>query len=141
MYSDGISEILKFFKIVKDEKNIAEMTLSETNDELQDLYHELEFKEHTYHGSARIAKEITKVRKERRIAKYTIEQHTPIVDWLNSNQRFIRDLENLLGVVRKAESHTDPDKLIYTYKTNIINEMFNTDSIRIEGVEKNDSKG
>lgn len=133
MYSDVLSEFVKFFKKAEEDKHIADETLSDTDKMLSDLEHELEFGNRSYHEKARIANKITEIRRERRRAKYQIEQLTPIEDWINKNQSSIRSLEKLLGEVRKAESHTDPEKLFYNYRTDIIKELFDDDHVLIKG--------
>lgn len=123
MWSDALDEFLKYFKLAKKEKERAEKVLNETNDKLQDLYHQLEFGNNTYHESARLAKKITEVRRERRLAKYQIEQTSPIDDWLSRNFNTIRSLEKLLAEVKQAEQHTDPEKLSYLYRTDVVEDV------------------
>ena len=133
MYSDALSEFIKFFKKAEEDKRIADLTLSDTDKMLSDLEHELEFGSRTYHERAKIAGKISEIRKERRAAKYTIEQLTPVQDWIDKNQHVLRGLEKLLGEVRKAEAHTDPEKLFYNYRTDIIKELFDDDHVLIKG--------
>lgn len=133
LYSEGLAEALEYFKRASSDKKAAENKLSDSDKRLSDLEHELEFGSRTYHEKAKIAKRISTIRKERRYAKYTIEQLTPVTDWLDKNQHVIRGLERLLGDVVKAEQHTDPEKLFYNYRTDEIQELFDDNKVFIKG--------
>lgn len=123
MWSDALSEYLKFFKLAQSEKSKADEALADTNEQIQDLLHHLEFEDLKYHEKAKIAIKIEELRHERRLAKYQIEQTTPIVDWVNKNTAAIHSMEKLLGEIRKAEQHTDPERLSYNYKTSVVQDL------------------
>lgn len=123
MWSDALSEYLKFFKLAQSEKSKADEALADTNEQIQDLLHHLEFENLKYHEKAKIAIKIEDLRHERRLAKYQIEQTTPIVDWVNKNTAAIHSMEKLLGEIRKAEQHTDPERLSYNYKTSVVQDL------------------
>lgn len=123
MWSDALSEYLKFFKLAQSEKSKADEALADTNEQIQDLLHHLEFEDLKYHEKAKIAIKIEDLRHERRLAKYQIEQTTPIVDWVNKNTAAIHSMEKLLGEIRKAEQHTDPERLSYNYKTSVVQDL------------------
>ncbi len=112
MVSKGIESFLDFIREANTQLNIAVMVEQETNDQTQDILHRLELQEHTYHEYATHSKELKKIRKERREAKDTIACLTPIVTWADENKSVIKGLEQLLGVVRKAERSTE--QRIYT---------------------------
>ncbi len=132
MWSDPLDEILKYFKLATKEKDRAEKALDKCNNELQDLYHQLEFGENSYHEKARMANKIQDIRKERRLAKYQIEQTTPIDDWVSRNFNTIRSLEKLLAEVKNAEEHTDPQKLFYSYKTDVVEETLGSQEKKLK---------
>ena len=123
MWSDALSEYLKFFKLAQSEKSKADEALADTNEQIQDVLHHLEFEDLKYHEKAKIAIKIEDLRHERRLAKYQIEQTTPIVDWVNKNTAAIHSMEKLLGEIRKAEQHTDPERLSYNYKTSVVQDL------------------
>jgi hypothetical protein len=135
-YSEDLSYILDFFKNCQEDLRFANSDVTDYDRALSDLEHELELGKRGYHEKAKIANRITEIRKERRQAKYTIEQVTPIAEWADRNQRVLKELERLLGDVRKAESHTDPQKLFYNYRTDVVQKLFDEDSVMIKGDER-----
>lgn len=136
MYSENLNYILEFFKNCQEDLRFATSDVTDYDRALSDLEHELELGNRRYHEKAKIANRITEIRQERRQAKYTIEQVTPIAEWADKNQKVIKELERLLGEVRKAESHTDPEKLIYNYRTDVVQQLFDESSVMIKGDEK-----
>ena len=136
MYSENLNYILEFFKNCQEDLRFANSDITDYDRALSDLEHELELGNRRYHEKAKIAGRIEEIRKERRQAKYTVEQVTPIAEWADKNQKIIKELERLLGDVRKAESHTDPEKLIYNYRTDVVQQLFDESSVMIKGDEK-----
>ena len=109
----------------------------ETDDTTQDIMHCLEFEEHTYHEFAQLSKELAEIRKQRRMAKDTIAVLKPVLDWADKNTAVIRELEGLLGVVRKNEQKLN--NRLYTPKTNNV-ELF-TAKTSGTGNKSNNTKG
>ena len=112
MASKSIEAFLDFLREASTQLNIAIMVEQEANDQTQDILHRLELQEHTHHEYAAYAKELKKIRQERRKAKDKISCLTPIVAWADENKSVIKGLEQLLGIVRKAERSTE--QRIYT---------------------------
>ena len=109
----------------------------ETDDTTQDIMHCLEFEEHTYHEFAQLSKELAEIRKQRRMAKDTIAVLKPVLDWADKNTSVIRELEGLLGVVRKNEQKLN--NRLYTPKTNNV-ELFASKTSGT-GNKSNNTKG
>ncbi len=135
-YSENLNYILEFFKNCQEDLRFANGDITDYDRALSDLEHELELGNRRYHEKAKIANRITEIRKERRQAKYTVEQVTPIADWADKNQKIIKELERLLGDVRKAEARTDPEKLFYNYRTDVVQQLFDESAVMIKGDEK-----
>lgn len=112
MFSEPIEDFLTYLREVESQYRMAQATEEETFNETNDLLHQLELQEHTYHEYAQLAKEITRVRQERRQAKDLMMMSEPILDWIDDNKAFVKSLEQLLGAVRKAERNTE--NRIYT---------------------------
>lgn len=121
-YSEQIQEFLNFLRDCQQEYNIAVSKENDANDETQDLLHCLELHENGYHNLARISKTLQKVRQERREAKDREQQLQPIVEWASQSNKTIKELERLLGAVRKVEKSTEGRR--YTPKTTILGQVF-----------------
>ncbi len=111
-YSKSIEVFLDFLRDSVTQLNIANAVDAEMNDRTQDILHQLELQDHTYHEYAALSKELKQVRQERRCAKDDINALSPIVEWIEANRTFVKGLEQLLGNVRKAERSTE--NRIYT---------------------------
>lgn len=125
-YSDNIEIFLNFLRQAKREYQIAITEEREKDAESQDLVHRLELNHNTYHDMAKIAKTITKVRRERRQAKDRQQVLKPVTDWICQNTRVMKSLEELLGAVRRAEKALEGRT--YTQKTDILKQVFTRDS-------------
>lgn len=112
MYSENISAFLDFLRDVQSQYRIADSIASDAEGRTQDYLHQLELLEHTYHGYATISKELAQARKERRKAKDKMAAASPILEWIEANAQTMRNLEKLLGEVRKAER--SQENRIYT---------------------------
>lgn len=106
MNSKGIEDFLKFLREAEEKFNIAQEEEIELNNQTQDILHFLELEKHPYHEYAKLAKKLKTVREERRKAKDYIQETGPIITWLENNRQTIKNLEQLLGTVRKAEKST-----------------------------------
>ena len=67
-----------------------------------------------------LAFKLREVRQHRREAKDQMDQAAPVVAWLEDHRPVVKELERLLGEVRKQERRAR-DR-IYTPKTNILEE-------------------
>lgn len=106
MNSKGIEDFLRFLREAEEKFNIAQEEEIELNNQTQDILHFLELEKHPYHEYAKLAKKLKTVREERRKAKDYIQETGPIITWLENNRQTIKNLEQLLGTVRKAEKST-----------------------------------
>ena len=121
-YSDNIEIFLEFLRQAKREYQIAITEEREKDAASQDLDHCLELNNNSYHDMAKIAKTITQVRRERRQAKDRQQVLKPVTDWMYQNARVIKNLEELLGAVRRAEKALQGRT--YTQKTDILKQVF-----------------
>ena len=106
MNSKGIENFLKFLRETEEKFNIAQEEEIELNNQTQDILHFLELEKHPYHEYAKLAKKLKTVREERRKAKDYIQETGLIITCLENNRQTIKNLEQLLGTVRKAEKST-----------------------------------
>lgn len=103
MTSQPIEKFLAFFRECEQKYNMAVEDEEEMNRITQDILHEIELEDHDYHQYAKISKELKETRKKRREAKDSIRVLLPIVNWAENNASTIKNIEKLLGDVRKAE--------------------------------------
>lgn len=122
-YSEKLDEFLSFLRECSQEYTVASMAETEMNDETQDLLHCLELNDNKYHDLARISKALAIVRQGRREAKDKEMILEPIAEWTQQNGRTIKELERLLGAVRKAERNTEGR--IYAPRTDIVDKVLN----------------
>lgn len=120
-YSEKLDEFLSFLRECDQEREAASAAEEEMNYKTQDLLHCLELNDNKYHDLARISKALTAVRQERREAKDREMILEPIADWVQQNGRTIKELERLLGAVRKAERNTEGR--IYAPRTDIVDKV------------------
>ena len=119
-YAEQFQQFLKFISQCQANFSIAETIQEDTEAETQDILHKLELEEITYHEHVRLSKALKKVRIERRKAKDTIEQLGPLVTWATQNSKVIKELERVLGEMRKVEKNMQYRH--YNPKTDIVNE-------------------
>ena len=119
-YAKQFEQFLKFISQCQSDFCLAQSIQEDTEAETQDILHKLELEEITYHEYARLSKVLKKVRIERRKAKDTIEQLGPLVTWAAKNKDVIKELERILGDMRKTEKNMCYRH--YNPKTDIVNE-------------------
>ena len=112
-YSKIIDDFLCFLREAEQDYKIANQEEQDANGETQDILHELELLDHKYHEFAQLSKELKEIRIKRREAKNVIESTGPIISWLENNRQTVKNLEQLLGTVRKAQRSVENNK-IYT---------------------------
>lgn len=78
----------------------SEYTLDYCNAREVDILHELELNNLTYHQQAKLAKELTELRRKRREAKNQLALLEPFIDWKNNHQKSINDLCRVIGKMR-----------------------------------------
>lgn len=120
-YSTKLDEFLSFLRECNQEHEAASAAEAELNDQTQDLLHCLELNDNKYHELARISKALAAVRQGRREAKDKETILEPITEWIQQNGRVIKELERLLGAVRKAERGTEGR--IYAPRTDIVDKV------------------
>lgn len=119
-YAKQFEQFLKFISQCQSDYCLAQSIQEDTEAETQDILHKLELEDITYHEYARLSKALKKVRIERRKAKDTIEQLNPLIDWADQNSKKIKELERVLGEMRKIEMGMQNRH--YNPKTDIVNE-------------------
>ena len=119
-YAEQFQQLLKFISQCQANFSIAETIQEDTEAETQDILHKLELEEITYHEYARLSKALKKVCIERRKAKDTIEQLGPLVTWVVQNNKVIKELERVLGEMRKVEKNMQYRH--YNPKTDIVSQ-------------------
>ena len=124
-YSETINDILDFFEDAEISYKKAIDTRNETEAEIQDLLHELELEELSYHDKGKVVKELTELRKERRMAKYTIQQLDPVMIFKRNNSKAIEALGRCYDDVLKQERLTDPESVVYNRRTDVIERVLN----------------
>lgn len=103
MISENIDAFLEFLRDCESQFKMAEAEEQEANAATNDINHFLELEEHDETEILRFAKELIKIRRQRRDAKNKIETLGPVLSWIDENMSVIKGLERLLGEVRKVE--------------------------------------
>lgn len=116
----GIESFLDYLRETEQELHIAEQTEQAANDATQDILHRLELCELENVDAERLAYKLRDVRRQRREAKDRIDQTAPVAAWLEERRTVVKELERLLGEVRKQERRAN-DR-IYTPKTKVLEE-------------------
>ena len=117
-YSKVLDDFLTFLRKIELDYNIAVKEENEINNKTQDILHQLEIDDHSYNENAKLAKGLKLVRQQRREYKDLIRDLDPLMKWYKENQRVIRDLEAVLGIMRKTEKNFE--SRTYIKKSDII---------------------
>lgn len=124
--AETLDAFLTFIRTSKSEYKMYKSIEEDENNATQDLLHYLELEDDiSYHDFAKLSRATKKIRQRRREAKYSIEILSPIVNWAESHQSVIKELEELLGSMRKNEKLANNKR--YNYKTSIINDTLHID--------------
>ena len=118
--SEKLSEFLNFICQVKPEYDYYLDVQADAEAKILDLLHEIELVPHNAFDMVKIYKQLRESRKQRRLAKDSIRELTPLVTWVEDNKKEIEDLKRTLGDVRKVEKMEDGR--IYLYRTEIVAE-------------------
>ena len=116
--STHISDFLKFLREADTIYTIADVTQKESDNETQDILHDMELDSVSYHGRARLSSALSAVRKKRRKAKDTAEIMKPVLDWKEKNRAAVKSLETVLGTVRTIEK--EKENRFYVKRTDIV---------------------
>ena len=87
--------------------HMAEADEQEESGVTQDILHNLELVEHTGEELLALGTELAESRRRRRRAKDTLQAAGPLVLYAEGHRRELKDLEKLLGEVRRAERATE----------------------------------
>lgn len=118
--SEKLSEFLNFICQVKPEYDYYLDVQADAEAKILDLLHEIELVPHNAFDMVKIYKQLRESRKQRRLAKDSIQELTPLVTWVEDNKKEIEALKRTLGDVRKVEKMEDGR--IYLYRTEIVAE-------------------
>ena len=118
--SEKLSEFLNFICQVKPECDYYLDVQADAEAKILDLLHEIELVPHNAFDMVKIYKQLRESRKQRRLAKDSIRELTPLVTWVEDNKKEIEALKRTLGDVRKVEKMEDGR--IYLYRTEIVAE-------------------
>ena len=118
--SEKLSEFLNFICQVKPEYDYYLDVQADAEAKILDLLHEIELVPHNAFDMVKIYKQLRESRKQRRLAKDSIRELTPLVTWVEDNKKEIEALKRTLGDVRKVEKMEDVR--IYLYRTEIVAE-------------------
>lgn len=102
--SQSVESALNMFSQANESLRMAQNKLDFCDKKTQDLLHELELCDWTYHERAHAAIELQAVRQRRRAAKDIIDVLTPLTTWLTAQASVVNQLKQCLGAMRKAES-------------------------------------
>lgn len=101
--SEHLAAVIQYFRDTAAEYNYNIEQQGYKEDLLQDIGHALELEDLDYHERARLATYEAEVRRERRRHKDAAEELRPIADYISSHARFLNELGQVLGKVRKEE--------------------------------------
>lgn len=117
----GVEAFLDYLREAGERHRMAEADRAEADAATQDILHALELGQHGRTDRARLALKLREVRRQRRRAKDTLARTGPVAAWARENQKTVKDLERLLGEVRKAERQTA--NRAYAPRTRVLDEL------------------
>lgn len=103
-YTMELDRILAQLRDAESALSMAHTELKHCDDRTQDILHDLELNDHTYHERGKLTNELVDIRKCRRVAKDTIEILTPLHEWANTQSVALHKLESVLGEMRKIDT-------------------------------------
>ena len=103
--SGYISEFLNFLTVVNQHYHIALEEEKTQNDLTQDLLHHLELDDIDRNERAKVATQLSRNRKDRRVAKDKREELEALYNFINdkANKQFFDKLKSVLGDTRRTE--------------------------------------
>lgn len=116
--SERIEDFLNLLRESQQEYNIAVSDEKEKNDETQDLLHYSELHDDIPCNELAIMQAMKQTRRDRRTAKDTTILSAHLIDWAEKYRKAVKELEQVLGNVRKDEVHIE--NRYYTSKTDIV---------------------
>lgn len=115
LFSENISGFLNFVnQAVKDYDWNTEQ-LEKLNKLTQDYLHKLELEDLSYKEKAKIGIQLSKIRKQRRLHKDSIELLTPLINYLNTEKgkQQKNSLNEVLGQIRRNENRLGDKKYYF----------------------------
>lgn len=105
--SKRLSDFLKFVSEVESHYNFCTEELKRQDKLTQDYLHSLELDDLKCKERSKVATQLSINRKDRRYYKDRIEELQPIIDFMAKpeNKKAIKNLEQVLGNIRKAEKY------------------------------------
>ena len=105
--SEYISEFLNFLSSVESSYNFCLAEMKKQEQLTQDYLHSLELDNLNCSERSKVATKLAINRKNRRYYKDRIEELQPIIDYFSDpkNKKVLKDLERVLGAVRKSENY------------------------------------
>ena len=131
-YSEEIEHFLCFLEQCKADLKDAEKQEALADKQTQDILHCLEFQELSLHDYIAVGIEQKNIRQNRRKAKDVRETLTQLVDWVAVNKRFIDQLTQMLGKVRKAEKNVEKNRY-YVDRTDIVKKVLSDNTEQATG--------
>lgn len=103
--SKHVEDFLNFLRNAQSEYTWSMEKEKEQDELTQDFLHLLELENPSYHERAKIAGYLSEARQERRQYKDNVEELKSIVEFVQGNKKFLNELEQVLGEVRKQEKY------------------------------------
>ena len=105
--SEYITNFLNFISEAESSYNFCSEEMTKQEKLTQDYLHTLELGELSYKDRAKVATQLATNRRDRRYYKDKVEELQPIIEFVSKpeNRRVFKGLEQILGVVRKAENY------------------------------------
>lgn len=116
--SSQIKQFLDFIRSVETTSRLSNEDRTMYDGQIQDILHFLELNEVPYLDRKKLTDLLPGIRRSRRVAKDTMATLAPLVRWMAEHKKAIRDLEQVLGSVRKEEDHQQ--NRVYSYRTDIV---------------------
>ena len=116
--SSQIKQFLDFIRSAETTSRLSDEDRTMYDGQSQDILHFLELNEVPYLDRKKLTDLLPDIRRSRRVAKDTMATLAPLVRWMAEHKKAIRDLEQVLGSVRKEEDHQQ--NRAYSYRTDIV---------------------
>lgn len=107
------------YKIAYDEEKLC-------SDTTQDILHYFELEPYNRSSFAKMAHKQKEIRERRRKAKEIMEQITPIKQWTDKQQQQIKEIEQVLGALRKAEKDAHRYRVYVPKTKEVLDAQINT---------------
>ena len=108
MISQGLEDFLTYLRETEQQMHMAAQSEQEANDATQDILHRLELCDIDGETAETLALKLQAVRRQRRKAKDVLDQAILISEWMESHRPMVKELERLLGEVRKQDQINNP---------------------------------